>query len=200
MPRLWPISWAMVDATPMGFFRLWSYRERLRWLMPHPCPPHPPSPALRRLQAWPFLRPTALLRASMHPPGQAPAPVFQPAGAAQGQACGPGSSGLPTRRPANLVYSPRVLGAHGRHLGQSHGGPGELNPPANKSSARMRTLRNLPPSRVPLIPTQASQAPARRPPPTYVISCALSCWCRPTKFCVRHWRKLSSVVSGFELT
>lgn len=185
MPRLWPISWAMVDATPMGFFRLWSYRERLRCLMPHPCPPPPP---------------TALLRASMHPPGQAPAPVFQPVGTAQGQACGPGSSGLPTRRPANLVHSPRVLGAHGRHLGQSHGGPGELNPAANKSSARMRTPRNLPPSRVPLVPTQASQVPALRPPPTYVISCALSCWCRPTKFCVRHRRKLSSVVSGFELT
>lgn len=26
MPKLWPISWAMVDATPMGFLR-WSYED-----------------------------------------------------------------------------------------------------------------------------------------------------------------------------
>lgn len=70
-------------------------------------------------------------------------------------------------RPPHLVYSPRALGAHGRHLGQSHGGPGEVDPTGKESSVRWGH------------PEPVSQAPPLgvmwpRPQLAHVMSCTLS--------------------------
>ena len=218
MPRLWPISWAMVLATPMGF-GLWSYRRgHVGWghsggqsparpqqaeglggasCQHHFFKPkasvHPSEEAAAQVSGGqhrdqqvdlspevPPHRPQLKLRSPLpapHPPWPAPASVQQT-----------------QLDPPHLVHSPRVLGAHGGHLGQSHGGPCEVDPAGKESSVCMWTPRNPPPLGAP------SSRRQRGPPPTHVMNCALSCRCRPARSCTRQDRKLLSVVSAWVLT
>lgn len=165
---------------------------------PTPTRAPPPLPQVR-LGAGRGLLPTTLLKAPTHPPGEVAIQVFQPMWMARGRACGPRSPGLPfthsapalNRAPHPEASKPRPDSLHTwftapeprEHMDDTLASPTVVPVKSTPLETRGVRGRGCPESRLPPACPSFSHSPpwlqgpsSLRPRPTYVISCALSCW------------------------